>query len=105
MRQRKKQEKTHTTTKEKKTKLITCSPTMPQNYLYPASQTTTSEAGPQTSKAMPPSSLLRRTGERFSPGRQRPSRKHPNKTPPRRTTTPKDAVVVGTDPKDRKAFA
>jgi hypothetical protein len=34
----------------------------------------------------PPSSLLRRTEERFSPRRQRSSRKHSNKMLPRRTS-------------------
>jgi hypothetical protein len=48
---------------------------------------------------MPSSSLLRRTGDVFPPGRQRPSRKHPNKrlqegqrrpkTPPMLTPTPR----------------
>jgi hypothetical protein len=54
---------------------------------------------------MPPSSLLRRIGEMFPPGRQRPSRNHPNKTPPRRAPTPEDAADVDTNTIVGKAFA
>jgi hypothetical protein len=87
-----------------KTKLQTSSPTKLQVFQCPSSQTTTSEAITWLPKRRP-SLLLRRTGERFSPGRQRPSRKHPNKTPPRRATTPEDAIVVDTDTIVGKAFA
>jgi hypothetical protein len=49
---------------------------------------------------MPPPSLLRRTGDVFPPGRQRPSRKHPKNT----SKEGNDAADVDTDTTAGKAF-